>query len=470
MKTIHRHHAPPEPTPGATTSDTGPDADPGRPHRHEPVWRVVGGSIATGFLGAVALAVGVFPGAAEHVIAGSALLAFAAGWALLAVLSDRYTHQPQRWARVPATIMAVCGLGLLIGRPDDHVLTNAGWVWPIFGLALAAWLSNCVRSGFRGRVRWLLYPVVASIALGAAGALYETAATRHDQASHPAPGTMYDVGGYRLHLDCAGTGGPTVVVENGLGETSANWFRIRTDIERSTRICTYDRAGQGWSDDVSHPQDGLAIAADLHMLLARAGEQGPFLLVGHSAGGPYALTFAARYPDDVAGLVLLDSMSPDSFTDLPGFTREQAMMSRGLGLLPSLARLGIGRLLPTSVWSSLPEPAAGQVRTFSSSPRGMNSMRDEQSRYPLVFEQARELTSLGGKPLIVLIASESIDKHQEWVALQDRLVALSTNSHHRIVTATHGGLIDDPDGSAASAQAVHDAIHSIRTGQPVPVA
>jgi hypothetical protein len=160
-------------------------------------------------------------------------------------------------------------------------------------------------------------------------------------------------------------------------------------------------------------------------------------------------------------------MSPDSFTDLPGFSTEQSMMNRGLGVLPSLARLGTGRILPTSAWSSLPEPAASQVQAFSASPRGMHNMRDEQSTFPEVFAQARSLTSLDTKPLIVVTATESIDKHVEWVDLQERLAALSTNSQHRIVEATHAGLVDDAASSTSSAQAIDDVIQSVRTGQPL---
>ena len=194
MKTIHRHHPPTTPAPEVATNEAGPGAASGQLLRRDPVWRVVGGSIAAGFVGAIVLTVGVFGGAPEHVIAGSALLAFAAGWAMLAVLSDRYTYRPQHWARVPAAAMALCGLGLLIGRPDDHTLNNFGWVWPPFALALAVWLFIRVRRGLAGRVRWLLYPVVVSRALGAAGAMSETAATANDQASYPAPGTLYNVG------------------------------------------------------------------------------------------------------------------------------------------------------------------------------------------------------------------------------------------------------------------------------------
>ena len=107
-------------------------------------------------------------------------------------------------------------------------------------------------------------------------------------------------------------------------------------------------------------------------------------------------------------MVLLDSMSPYEFTDLPGFATEQSMMRRGLGVLPSLARLGVARILPTSAWSSLPEPAASQVQAFAASARGMRNMRDEQSMYRTVFEQAKALTSLDGKPLVVVTATESM--------------------------------------------------------------
>jgi len=452
----------------SSRTDPDPTVSIGR-SRREPVVRVVGASVAAGLAGAVLLTLGVYGGATEHVISGSALLAFGGGWAMLAVLSARFTSRPQRWAWVPAAVMAVAGMALLLGRPDDQALDTAGWVWPPVALALAVWMLARIRRGVDRRARWLLYPVVAAVALGAIGGTYETALA-DDQPASTAPGSLLDVGGHRLHLYCTGTGGPTVVLEGGLGGMSAGWARIRGDVERSSRVCAYDRAGQGWSDDVDGPQDGLAVAADLHTLLVRAGEPGPYVLVGHSAGGPYVMTFAAQYPDEVAGMVLLDSMSPYEFDDLPGFAGEQSMMRRGLGVLPSLARLGAGRVLPTSVWSSLPEPAASQVQTFASSPRGMRNQRDEQSMYRTVFAQAKALTSLDDKPLVVVTATETMHKHDEWAGLQDRLVALSTNSQHRVADATHAGLIDDEESVGSSAQAIAGVVRSVRTGRPVSAA
>jgi len=466
MKTMHHT----EPTIQAAAEASFTDDEPTvavTPPRPEPVWRVVGVSLATGFVGSLALALGVFGGAEEHVISGSALLAFAAGWAMLALLSSRFTSQPQRWARVPAVFMAVGGLVLLIAQPDDRSLNNAGWVWPPAALALAVWMGVQLHRSLSGRVRWLIYPAIASLAVCAVGGMYETAARALDQHDYPAPGTLYDVGGHRLHLNCSGTGSPTVVLESGLGGTSATWSRVTSAVGRTTRVCAYDRAGQGWSDDIDTPQDGLAVAVDLHTLLALSGEAGPYVLVGHSAGGTYVMIYAAEYPDEVAGMVLLDSMSPYEFTDLPGFATEQSMMRRGLGILPSLTRLGAGRILPTSAWSSLPEPAASQVQAFSASARGMRNMRDEQSMYPTVFQQARALTSLDGKPLIVVTATESMQKHEEWIDLQDRLATLSTNSDHRVSDATHAGLIEDGASSEDAVQAVADVVRSVRTEQPV---
>jgi pimeloyl-ACP methyl ester carboxylesterase len=386
---------------------------------------------------------------------------------MLAALSTRLTSQPQRWALVPAASMAVAALALLVLTPGDRGLTAVSWVWPPAVLGLTVWTVIQLRRALRGRVRWLLYPVVAMLAVGSVGGMYESVALARDQHRYAAPGRLYDVGGHRLHLNCTGSGGPTVVLENGLGETSPIWSRITAEVVRTTRVCAYDRAGQGWSDDAAGAQDGLAVAADLHTLLGRAHETGPYLLVGHSAGGSYAMIYAARYPDEVAGMVLLDSTTPNQFTVLPDFASEYSLSRRMFAVLPSLARLGVAQVLPASAFSSLPEPAASQVRAFATSPRQMRNVRDEQSVYRQVFEQAQALTTLDGKPLVVLTATETQQGTKGWSAAQDRLATLSTNSQHRIAEATHVGLLDDKHSFEPSAQAIGDVVQSIRASAPV---
>jgi pimeloyl-ACP methyl ester carboxylesterase len=426
---------------------------------------IVAGSIGTGLLAAVLLDLVVFAGAGEHVITGAAMLAFALGWAMLAVLSARRTDQPQRWAFVPAAAMGMVGAGLLLIAPGNGALTTAGWVWPPVALALAAWMGLQVRRAVKGHSRWLLYPVVALLAAAAVGGMYESAALAHDQRAYAMPGTSYDVGGYRLHLNCTGSGSPTVVLQSGLGETSPMWSRISPAVAHATRVCAYDRAGQGWSGDAPRPQDGVQVADDLHTLLGRAGERGPYVLVGHSTGGAYAMVYAARYPREVAGMVLLDSASADQFTALPDYASFYSIFRRVSALFPSLGRLGVGQVLSSSVGSTLPEPAASQARAFATSPRDLRSQRDELSTYHEVFRQAQALTTLGGKPLVVLTAT--VGQQTGWAVAQDRLATLSSNSSHRFARSTHAGLLDEQRGSEISVRAIGDVVLSVRTGSPV---
>jgi pimeloyl-ACP methyl ester carboxylesterase len=451
------------PPPSATSVDepTVLVEEPGR----EPIWRVVGGSLLSGLLGALILTLVVFAGAPEHMITGSALLAFAVGWAMLALLSTRFTSQPQGWAVVPAAFMAVVAVGLFVFAPGNRGLTAVGWVWPPAMFALAVWMVIQLRRALAGRVRWLLYPVVGLLAVGSVGGMYESVALARDDHRYAMPGRLYDVGGHRLHMNCTGTGGPTVVLENGLGETSPLWSRIAAEVGAATRVCAYDRAGQGWSDDTASPQDGLAVAAGLHTLLGRAQETGPYVLVGHSAGGSYAMIYAAQYPAEVAGMVLLDSTSPDQFTVLPDYKSEYSVSRRMLAVLPTFARLGAAHVFPSS--SNLPEPAASQVRAFDTSPRQLRNMRDEHSVYHDVFKQAQALSTLGSKPLVVVTATENAQQTKGWSEAQDRLATLSSNSHHRIAEASHVGVLDDERASGISAQAINDVVQSIRTGAPV---
>jgi pimeloyl-ACP methyl ester carboxylesterase len=432
-----------------------------------PIRRIIAGSLATGLVAATVLTLVVFAGAAEHVITGSALLGFAVGWATLAALSVRMTDQHQRWAFVPAVGTAGTGLALLVIAPDDAALTAAGWVWPPVLLALAIWMALQIRRSLAaGSGRWLLYPVVAVMAAAAVGGAVETVVHTSDQRSYPMPGQSYDVGGYELHLNCTGSGSPTVVLQSGLGEFSSSWARIAPAIAGTTRVCAYDRAGQGWSDDAPQIQDGLQAAADLDILLDRAGEDGPFVLAGHSTGGSYAMTYTTRYPEQVAGMVLLDASDPYRATATDSAADPRAPTE--LAVLPSLARLGIAQLLPRSFWSSLPEPAAGQIQAFASSPRGFQNMAAESAAMPTLFGQAQALTTLGDTPLMIVTASESVQAIDGWSAAQDRMAALSTNSGHRVADSTHVALLDEQRGAEVSAQAIDDVVQAIRTGSPLP--
>ncbi len=158
----------------------------------------------------------------------------------------------------------------------------------------------------RGCLMWLGASLATLLGLMLIGYIYEPIAEAADAKAYPPPGQMVDVGGYRLHINCTGEGSPTVVIESGWGDMSASWGWVQPEVAKTTRICTYDRAGMGWSESSPQPRTAREFAKELHTLLAKANEPGPYVLVGHSLGGYTMRVYAHDYPGEVAGLVLID--------------------------------------------------------------------------------------------------------------------------------------------------------------------
>lgn len=160
------------------------------------------------------------------------------------------------------------------------------------------------------------------------GAALNALANWRLRAQYPVPGKLFTVNGASMHLYCTGAGEPTVIFESGLGDDWMIWQKVQPELARITRVCSYDRAGLGWSDRQSGPWDALAISEQLHSLLRQAGVSGSLVLVGHSAGGLYIRAFHEKYPDEVAGLVFVDATSPEAFQLIPSAQARAATLRK----------------------------------------------------------------------------------------------------------------------------------------------
>jgi pimeloyl-ACP methyl ester carboxylesterase len=299
----------------------------------------------------------------------------------------------------------------------------------------------------RGCLSWLGWTAVLIVGLVVFGYLYESWAEARDAKAYPPPGQLVDLGGYRLHINCTGEGSPTVVIESGWGDSSAGWAWVQPEVAKTTRVCTYDRAGNGWSESSPEPRTAREYAKELHTLLANANEPGPYVLVGHSMGGFTILVYARDYPDEVSGLVLVDSQA------LPAANAASSPAPNPGGTSPVslMARIGPVRLLagPLGAIQDLP-PGAKQAYTANSvNPRSVQAQWDEFIGMSEGGSQARAVTTLGDLPLIVL--SARLDDTAAHSASQAGFLQLSTNSEQLFAEQSgHRIMIEQPEAAVAA--------------------
>jgi len=271
--------------------------------------------------------------------------------------------------------------------------------------------------------RWVLRIVLAIvtlvIVLAIVGASYQAIKMRADARRFPEEGRLVDIGGYRLNINCAGQGSPTVILDTGLGVPAIVWNLAQPDISKFTRVCSYDRAGYGWSDPGPMPRTSAQIVKELHTLLHNAGEKPPFVLVGHSFGGFNVRVYNGQYPDEVAGMVLVDASHEDQTDYLPPAMKEaQAEQIKQLQaqqmLAPTLIRLGIVR------WMARNQPAPpGMSKEFfeetiylQMQPKNIDAISSEMMSLDVSSKEVRAAGDLGDKPLLVLTAAKRTDEKQ----------------------------------------------------------
>jgi pimeloyl-ACP methyl ester carboxylesterase len=289
------------------------------------------------------------------------------------------------------------------------------------------------------------------------------------------PGQLIDVGGFRLHLHCSGQGSPAVVMDSALGGSSVSWLLVQPHIAELTRVCSYDRAGFGWSDRGPMPRTAGRIADELRVLLERANVAPPYVVVGHSFGGLVMRIFAARYPSDVAGMVLVDPAHPEDW--VKPAPKEQLKIDRGLRLCrhgAAAARHGVARIVSALATVGAFGLARGLARVVSG---GRLHREDEgilapvwrlphEARKPLrqFWTQEKFYEALGNQiEFICVSAAETLDASAKGygdlplttisstdpgeyrLRQQDALAALSTQGRHIIATNSgHWIPLDEP--------------------------
>jgi pimeloyl-ACP methyl ester carboxylesterase len=293
-----------------------------------------------------------------------------------------------------------------------------------------------------------------------AGLAYQAIASARDARRYPPPGKLVDVGGYRLHINSTGEGSPVLILDAGWSDCSLNWCLVQPEVAKFTRVCSYDRAGTGWSDVGPSSRSSLQIVRELHTLLKTAGIPGPYVLVGHSFGGCNVRLFAHEYPQEVAGLVLVDSAVEDQWPRLPeSVKRLYAQMQQQLWDGRPLSKFGIIRLFYLRPNPKLPVAVQAADMSLRSRTPYLDTICREWELIPNESAaQVRAAASLPPVPMFVLTAGQHTDQappgvtpedFAQWNALlremQADLASRCPNSIHLTVTnSTHLIPLDRP--------------------------
>jgi len=307
------------------------------------------------------------------------------------------------------------------------------------------------KSRGRGWLIWMGRTVASIIGLMIVGVIYESQAEVADAKTYPPPGQLVDVGGYRLHIKCTGTGSPTVVIDAGLEDWSTSWGLVQQEVAKTTRICTYDRAGMGWSDPGPLPRDAAHFAKELHALLQKANVLGSYVMVGHSLGGASVRVFVGEYASEVSGVVLIDSMNPGQATQPHIEAQAQSdLKSQPFSLQAALARFGIARLLVKlpGMYPTMP-PGYEAYYPLYIRPQSLQTSADELRGLPASLAQSSAVKTFGDLPLIVLTAR--LNEIPGWPEWQTELLQLSSNSQHLFAEhSSHTIQFDEPEAAVAA--------------------
>ncbi|CAG0937014.1 hypothetical protein TFLX_05917 [Thermoflexales bacterium] len=320
-------------------------------------------------------------------------------------------------------------------------------------------------------LKWLGIGIVAILSVAF---VLQAVSVEFDKRSYRPPGQMVNVDGHMLHIYCTGEGGPTVILEAGAYSYSTEWYWVQQQMSTTNRVCSYDRAGNGWSEPVSGARDGLPLVQELHTLLHNANIPGPYALAGHSLGGILNRIYAIQYPDEVVGIVTVDSAVPQTWPDISGYEKYKAQNESAYWLLSALARFGVARFIIGREFAGygFPPAVAAELTALKSNNQAVDTW-DAEVRLAQwnLAQQSKAAENLGSLPVVALWAGHpemSAEDHVRLKAIHESVPAFSTNTVVRVIAgADHGSIQGNEQHAMQISAAIREVIKSAQTSQPL---
>jgi len=319
--------------------------------------------------------------------------------------------------------------------------------------------------------RIVLALLIIILTLAATGFLYENISEARDRRFNAMGGRLVGLGARKMHINCTGEGGPAVILDSGLGDTYVSWHKVQPEIAKFTRVCSYDRAGLGYSDPSPRSRTSRVIAQELHELLQAAGVATPYVIVGHSMGGYDVRLYTSIYPREVVGMVLVDASHPDQENRFPAELKNmEGSWQRETEFIAYTTPFGVPRLM------GLCEEGAID-RATDCNGRTAKERLAEIRAFPESAAQAAATGPFGDLPLVVL--SHDPDKPSNdlppdlarpvselWEKMQEDLAHLSTRGTQTVAkNSGHYIQIDRPD---VVIDAVRNVVDQARQGHSQP--
>ncbi|HEY3618016.1 MAG TPA: alpha/beta hydrolase [Candidatus Sulfotelmatobacter sp.] len=333
-----------------------------------------------------------------------------------------------------------------------------------------SFMHNAVPSHHWPR-RIILGLLAFGLILAVAGAIYEHISEVRDRRLNTMDGRLFDVGRFKMHINCTGQGSPVVILESGLGDTYLSWRKVQPQIAQLTRVCSYDRAGIGYSDSSSRPRTSKVMAEELHALLRAAGIAPPYILVGHSLGGYNVRLYASLYRNEVAGMVLVDASHPDQENRFPLELKNlEGTWLREAEFLEFIMPFSIPRMMGLCEEEPIQRAAECNFHTARESVAELKAFSESAS-------QTGATGSLSDMPLVVLShdpnkpsadlpADIAKPTNDAWEKMQEELAHLSTRGTQTVAkNSAHYIQIDRPD---VVIEAIRDVVEQARAAQSAP--